>query len=143
MMVERPPYTENVTLLLKDLDQAATKLEEMSQKSQATQQDLNDLIKTLQHFNQTLDPNFWEEKRLTSEGISASIERALAAIRLFQSTQPGKEDRSGQRNVDQAIVSLSAALTRALNIFDNNLRNLKDYKIGRKVEKTRESKHTS
>jgi flagellar biosynthesis GTPase FlhF len=143
MMVERSPYIEKMGLLVKDLNQATQQLEEISRKPQATKQELTDLIKVLQHLNKTLDPRFWEEKKLAAEGMSASIERALAAVRLFQSTQPALGNRSGQRNVDQAIASLSSALTAALNTFDKNLRNLKDYKIGRKVEKTGESKHTS
>ncbi len=140
MMVERSPYTQNVGRLLKDLNQATLKLEEISTKPEATKQEINDLIKTLQHFNQILEPSSWEEKKLAPEEMSSSIEKALAAVQLFQSIQ-SKADRTGQRSVDQAIASLSSVLTLALNTFDKNLRNLKDYKIGRKVEKISESKH--
>ena len=65
--------------------------------------------------------------------MSSSIEKALAALTVFQR-------KAGQRDVDQAIASLSASLNAALKSFDSNLKNLKDYKIGKKVEKPGESK---
>jgi hypothetical protein len=130
MMVERSPYIENVGQLIRDLDQATMKLEEINRKPQAvSKQELNDLIKTLQNFNTILDPAFWEDKKLAF------------AIQLFQRYHP-ERDRTSQRNVDQAITSLFSALNSALNAFDKNLRDLKKYKIGRKVEKSGESKHS-
>lgn len=140
-MVERP-YVENVGQLMKDLDQATMKLEEINRKPQAvSKQELNDLIKTLQHFNTTLDPDFWEEKKLAFEGMNEKIERALNAIQLFQRYHP-EIDSSTQRNVNQAITSLFSALNSLLNDVNKNLMGLKKLKIGRKVEKSGESKHS-
>lgn len=140
MMVERSPYVENAGQLIQDLEKATTHLEKISQKPQdISKQELDDLIHALSHFNENLDPSFWGEKKLALEGISEKIEKALIASQLFQRISPEK-DRSGQRNVDQQIVSLSSALTAALNTFDKNLRDLKKHKIGVKVEKASESK---
>lgn len=142
MMVERSPYVENMGLLIRDLDQATIKLEEINRKPQAvSKKELDDLIKVLQEFNTTLDPAFWEEKKLVFEGMNEKIEKALNAIQLFQRYHP-ERDRSNQRNVDQAITSLFASLSTVLNTFDKNLRGLKKYKIGHKVEKSGESKHS-
>ena len=75
------------------------------------------------------------------EEMKTSIEKALLAIQLFQSNQPGK-DKSAQKNVDQAIISLFSSLSIEINALDKHLRNLGDYKIGRKVEKTSEGKRS-
>lgn len=142
MMVEQSPYMKTMGLLLRDLDQATAKLEAINTQSQTfSKQELNDLIHVLQHFNQTFDPAYWEDKKLVPEGMTQKIEKALVASQLFQTSHPTK-DRSGQRNVDQAITSLVSALNAALNRFDKNLRNLKDIKFGQRVEKTGESKQS-
>jgi hypothetical protein len=142
MMVARSPYVENPKQLIKDLDQAVTKLEEIGKKRQEiSNQEMKDLISVLHKFNETLDTGFWEDKRLAPEGMKTSIENALLAITLFNLNQPIKE-KGKQKNVDQAIASLFATLAYELNDFDKNLKNLKEIKIGRKVEKTGESKHS-
>jgi hypothetical protein len=130
MMVER---------LMKDLEQATKKLEEINQKPQTTEHELKDLITALQHFNKTL-PASLDDKKLVTEGMGMNkkIETALNAIQVFHRQHPEKD----RRNVDQAIASLSSALMEALNAFDRNLKNLKEYKIGQKVEKTGQSKQS-
>jgi uncharacterized protein YeeX (DUF496 family) len=142
MMVARSPYVENPKQLIKDLDQAVIKLAEISKKKQAiSNQEMTDLISVLHKFNVTLDTGFWEDKRLAPEEMKSSIENALLAITLFNLNQPIKE-KGTQKNVDQAIISLFATLAKEVNDFDKNLKNLKEIKIGRKVEKTSESKHS-
>lgn len=142
MMVQRSPYTENLGLLMKDLDRATIKLEAInSMPQQASKQEVNDLIKVLHDLNSTLDPSFWEDKKLAPEGMNEKIEKALHEIQHFQRRHP-EHDRGGKRNVDQAITSLSSALKEALNVFDKNLRDLKKFKIGRRVEKIGESKQS-
>lgn len=134
MMVEQSHYVDNLGQLLNDLDQAAAKLNEITEKKQAvSKQDLNDLIHALKNFNTTLDPSFWENKKLApEEGMNTTVEKAIKALDLFK--------RTASKNVEQAIVSLFATLASELNVFDKNLIGLKELKLGRKVEKSGESK---
>ena len=142
MMVERSPYTDNPNQLITDLNQLTQKIEEVSGPSaKLSEKELTELIGTLDDFNATFDESFWNEKKLVPEKADATIEKALKAVFLFQSTHPEKQG-SGYRNVDQAIASLSSSLTSAIAAFDKNLKDLKKYKIGQKVEKTGESKHS-
>jgi hypothetical protein len=137
MMVERLPYTENVGQLIKDLNQATTKLEEMSrqQPQSVSGQKVADLMAVLTRLNTVLYPKLLEGKKLVPEEINVSIERALQATQLFQSTHP-EATRAAQRNVDQAIASLTSSLTAELTRFDKNLKNLKKkFKVGHRVEK--------
>jgi adenylosuccinate lyase len=132
MMVDQSRYVDNVRSLIKDLDQAATKLTEISAKQKISNQEIKDLMSTLKNVNVNLDPSFWEDKKLAPEEMKVTIEKALNASALFQ--------KVAQKNVEQAIASLFASLTSTLNDFDKNLRNLKELKIGQKVEKSGESK---
>lgn len=142
MMVKSSPYSENVGLLMKDLDRATTHLEAINRKAQgASKQELDALMGVLHDVNSTLDPRFWEDKKLAPEGMHDKIEKALNEVQALKRSHPEK-DRAGQRNVDQAITSLSLALKEALDDFDKNLRDLKKYKIGQKVEKSGESKRS-
>ncbi len=142
MMVQRSPYTENLGLLMKDLESATTKLEAINSMPQiVSKQELNDLIVVLHHLNDTLDTSFWEDKKLVPEGMNEKIEKAFHEIQHFQRRHPDS-NLSGKRNVDQAITSLSSALKEAVNTFDKNLRDLKKFKIGRRVEKSGESKQS-
>lgn len=139
MMVERSPYVENVGQLLRDLDQAASKLMQAGQAQQGpTHQEMKSLISVLQNVNTTLDPSFWTDKKLAPEGMNATIEKALKALELFQ-TNP-QANRGAQKTVDQAVASLFSTLSKEIKDFDKNLRNLKKYKFGRRVEKSSESK---
>jgi uncharacterized protein HemX len=141
-MVERSPDVENIEQFMTNLNQAAEKLNEIRQKKQEfSGQELNELITVLNRFNTAFDPNFWEEKKLVPEEMSADIEKALAVLQLFQSNQPEK-NKAAQKNVDQAITSLFSTLSKEISAFDKNLRNLKKYKIGLKVEETYQSKQS-
>lgn len=141
-MVERSPYIGNVGQLIRDLDQAAQRLAEISKGREASKQELNDLIGVLHKVNDNFpDKNFWEEKRFAPEGMDESIEKALAAVMLFKRNQPEK-NKLGQKNVEQAIISLFAALSKEISALDAHLKNLKKYKIGQKVEKSGESKES-
>lgn len=142
MMVERSPYTNNMSQLMKDLDQATSKMNHINSSKSASisSHDLTELMGVLNDLN-SVEPSFWGQKTFTSEGMNEKIEKALLQIQLFQRRLPAN-DRSGQRNVDQAIVSISSALKSALNRLDKNLRDIKKLRIGRKVEKSKESKET-
>lgn len=141
MMVDRSPYTQNIGQWMKDLDQATVKLKEFNSSPQTvSRQEINDLMNTLQDLDSTVDPSFWANKNLSSEGMHEKIEKALREIQIFQMRHPEKT-LAGQRNVIQAITSLSSALKSALNKLDKN-RNLRDIKLGRRVKKSEESKHS-
>lgn len=145
VMVERSPYIQNVGQFLEELDQATEKLTEISQsKKEISQKELKELIAVLKDCNATFGTGFWDDKKLTTdteEEIKASIKQALEAIQLFNTNRPDK-NKAAQRNVEQAIVALFATLTSEVRDFDKNLKNLKDYKIGRKVEKSQQSKQS-
>lgn len=136
MMVDQTPAV-NFDRLFQDLDHTATKLIG-KKENELSKQELTDLLTTLKHVNSHMDdPGFWEGKKLDPEGKAkenATIEKALKALDLFQSV--------GKRSAQQAIVSLFSQLKEELNALNSNLRNLKDFKIGQKVEKTRESKQS-
>lgn len=142
-MVEGLSHIENEGQLLSYLDQVATKLATIDKQLQSvSKQEMNDLINVLQHINETLVSTFWKDKKLSlEEGMNQKIEQTLIAIQVFQQNHPEK-DSSHQRNINQTIISLFSALNAALNMFDKNLRDLKKYKIGQKIEKTDESKHS-
>lgn len=132
-MVDQSRYVGNVGSLKTDLDQAAAKLTEIGGKNTISKKEINELSTILNHVNSNLDPTFWADKKLAPEDMNVTIEKALKALALFQTATT--------KNVDQAIISLVSSLKSTLNAFDQNLRNLKDHKIGRRVEKTGESKH--
>jgi hypothetical protein len=141
MMVARSPYVENVGLLMKDLDQATTKLTAISKKEKvASPNELNDIIKVLNKVNENLDTSFWEAKKLAPEGMTASIEKALQAVQLFHRIRP-ELTRAAQLTAGQAIASLKDALDRAVDGFDRNIKNLKKIKLGQKVVKPGETKN--
>lgn len=128
MMVEKAPSID-LDLLLK----ATTKLNEIAGKKQAvSRQDLNELHNVLRQFNTQLDPRIWESKKIAPEEMSGTVEKALNALDLFKRN----------KNVEQAIASLYASMISDLNAFDKNLRDLKDLKLGKKVEKSSESRPT-
>jgi hypothetical protein len=75
--------------------------------------------------------------------MKGTIERALAALALFQGMSHSHLGRTG---AEQAIVSLFASLSKELKDFDKNLRTLRKHKIGKrvgKVEKVSEAKKQS
>lgn len=138
-MVEQSPRV-NLGPLLKDIDHTETKLKEIAQKRpDISKQELSELMKILKthvKVESGSDSKFWEDKKLAPEGKPGekiNIEKALQALGLFK--------REIQRNVEQAIVSLFASLNADSQASDaeSNLRDLKDLKIGRRVEKTGES----
>lgn len=139
MMVGQTPDV-NFDRLLKELDHAATKLS--GKENQLSKQELTDLLTNLKHANSHMDdPSFWAGKKLDAEGKgkeNETIAKALRALEIFQNAP--------QKNliVQQAVVSLYAEIKRQLDALNCNLKNLKDikYRIGQKVEKTRESKQT-
>ncbi len=136
-MVEHSPATKLMGDLTFSIGQAALRLE----NKDLSKQEIADLINRLEQFNQAIDPStFWEDKKpAMEEGMNQKIEKALHASILFQ----GKNMvRAGQRNVDQAIVSLLSTLKAQLKRFDRNLRGLKEYKIGKKAEKSDKSKES-
>lgn len=141
-MVERSPYIQNVGQFLEELEQAAEKLTEISQnKKEISQKELKELITVLKDCNATFGTNFWDDKKLTkdTEGkVKESIEQALAAIQLFNTNRPDK-NKVAQKNVEQAIVGLFTTLTNEVKDLNKNL---KDYKIGRRVEKSQQSKES-
>ena len=139
MMVEQSPL---VGKFLEDLNRATNKIKELQKKpSQAiSSKELDDLITHLKSFNTTLaKPSFLEEKKIAAEEMDEGIKKALDAIKIFQENQPEK-NKAAHKNVSQAIISLFSALTAELNMLDTHLKNLKDHKIGRKVEGTHKSK---
>lgn len=141
MMVAHPPYSAKMGHLLKELDHASQQLTEITkQKKVASSQELSSLIKVFYELNENFDPRFWGDKKLVPEEMSESIGEALKAIQLFQS-QPSK-DKAIPQNVNQAIVSLFATLTAEINKFDKHLKNLREFRIGLKVEKTGKSKQS-
>lgn len=136
-MVEQSRYVENVGSLMKDLAGAAAKLSEAGGKNAISPQEMKDLMKAINHVNANLDPTFWADKTLAPAAMNATIDKALMALALFQKVPPSA------KNVEPAIVSLFASFNSTLKDFDKNLRNLRKYKIGQKVqpvEKTGESK---
>lgn len=143
-MVERTPYTGNVGYLFGELEQTSTKLEQMAGTSQAiSRAELNALIGDLQRANKTMEvegPALLVGKKLATEPMNTTIERALRASQLFQLGQSDASRIACLKNVDQAIISLSSALKKAMETFEKNL---KRFKIGRKVEKTAKTKESS
>lgn len=112
-----------------------------SAKSQIfSKQQLKDM-NLFQDFNSSSDASIFMNKSLTFEGMNKKIENALNQLLHFQRQHP-ERDRAGQRNVDQAIVSLSSSLKETKKKHDKNLSNLKKHRIGQKVVETKESKHS-
>lgn len=141
-MVEQPSHIEGIGNLMRDLDQATKRLEEINKKPQiASKQELTDLIHVLKQLNANLEPHVWRHKKFAQEGMNQKIEKALVAIQVFQLYHPEK-DLSGQRSVNQAITSLFSSLNVVLKKVNNNLKDLKKHRIGLRVEKTGESKQT-
>lgn len=134
MMVEQSRYVENVGSLHRDLQQATKELRAMSGNQMISKQDIQGLMSTLQHVNANLDPSFWADKKPAPTEMKVAIENALAAVALFPKVAP--------KNAEQAITSLFSSLNSTMKDFDKNLKNLKKYKIGRKVEKTSETEAT-
>ena len=136
MMVEQSRAVDQVSSLLNNLDCAATKMKEISGKSDISPSEMKDLMKTLNTVNTQLQPTSWGEKKLApgeETKTNASIEKALAALALFPKTPP--------RNMEQAVISLFDSLKNTLNTLNKNLRNLKkDHRLGQRVQKTSESK---
>ena len=139
MMVEQSPYT-SVKQWVSDLDRATQKLENINNHLLAmSEQELTELIDVFQQVNTSFDSSLLKDRTfVTPEGMNQKLEKILNAIQLFQRNHP-TQDRSNQRNVDQAIASLVFSLRSAMTKFDKNLRDLKKYKIGQKVEKAEES----
>lgn len=136
MMVEQSRPVNTVGSFLKNLDNASTKLTEIGGKSQISPEEMKELMKTLNKVNDHLsDPTLITAKKMVPEKVDASIERALIALALFQ--------RVGHRNVEQAITSLFSSLNSTLNDLGKNLRTLRKHRIGKRVEKTGESKGAS
>lgn len=132
MMVEQSRYVQNVTSLQNDLVKATTQLKEVSGNKMISSQEIKALTTTLQNVNTNLDPTFWSDKNPAPTKMQGTIENALAALALFPKAPP--------KNAEQAIVSLFSSLTSTLRDFGKNLRDLKKYKIGQKVEKVDEAK---
>jgi hypothetical protein len=142
MMVADSPYVANQSQLLKDLTQLNNKLEKINDRTQEiSTEELNDLFQNIDYFNGILNEEFWSDKKLLPEKANATIEKALKAIFLFQNIRP-ENNLTGQRNVDAAIASFSSAWHAAVSKLDKNLRDLKKYKIGRRVEKVSKSKES-
>lgn len=142
MMVERAPYTDNMRQLIKNLDHATEKLGRINSKTHTpSKQELTDLLSVLDDINSN-EPISWDTKTFSFEGMSQKLEKALLQIQLFQRKHP-QEDRSGQRNVDQAIVSLSSSLKATRSKLDKELKDLRKlFRIGQRVEKPKESKES-
>lgn len=137
-MVERVPYTDHVGQLIKALDQATTKLTQIGQAApDFSPKEAKELIQILQNVNTSINPSILAGKTLVPEGMNASIEKALKAVQLFEMNQP-QTNRGAQKTVEQAVTSLSSILSKEIKDFDKNIRNLKKYKIGRKIEKVTE-----
>ncbi len=137
-MVERSRI-ENISQFLEEVDQVAEQIKQVSQTKQGVSpHQLNDLIHVLETCNQLLKTDFLEGKKFSPETMNASIEKALAAIQLFQL----KQREAGRKEIEKTIVALFSTLSREINDFDKNLKNLKDYKIGRRVEKTNATKQS-
>ena len=133
MMVDSSPFTHNSVQFEKELINLANQIEGVSRSSKPlSESEIRELTNKIEAFNSTLNEGFWKDKKLSPEKSHSTIEKALLAIALFQ----------GKRNIDQAIVSLTASLRSALLAFDKNLRDLKKIRIGRKISKSGESKHS-
>lgn len=134
-MVERPAHIANINLFLQHLDKATDCLIAINQKPDASNQELTDLNHLFENLNDAFaaGPSFLGEKKIESEALSPTIEKALQAIFQYQRLV-------GRRNVEQAIISLSSALKETLNTLDKNLKNLRKIRIGKKLEKSGQSK---
>jgi hypothetical protein len=143
MMVERSHPFKSIGQFLNNLNNAVDKLTLFNEKMPpASNQEWNEVIKVFHELNSNLDDtSFLDTKKLVPEEMDKEIEKALKAVQLFQLNQP-ERNKAAQRNVRQAIISLSSALSKEINSFDKKLQNLKKYRIGRKIEKSGESKHT-
>lgn len=135
MMVERSPGIENMGPFLNDLSQATEKLTELSAKSKRvlSPQELKGLITALDKCNDFMNSMTTNlgERLVANVELNAKIEQALKAVLLFQKTQPERKSE----DVERVIISLFSSLDRALDTFNKNTRDLKKYKIGRRVEK--------
>lgn len=143
MMVDRAPHLGDLGQFMNKLDKAAEALEAMNQKSQAvSKQDLDNLTKILQQLNQAI-PSSWGEKKFVFEGMNDKVAKILLAIQLFQTRNSAKEGAS-QRNVEQVITSLVSSFnsSKEKERSDKTLKNLREYKIGRRVEKTHKGKES-
>lgn len=127
MMVEQSRYVENVHALKQDLEIATKKLTQVSGKGQLSPEEVKEVAAAIQTVNSNLDPAFWNGKKFVS-GMDEAIKSALGALALFHIAR-------NSRNAEQAIISLFDSLRKELKDLDKNLRNLKKYKIGQRVDK--------
>ncbi len=132
MMVQESRGVDQFSLLLKNLDQAATKLTEISGKKEVSQNEIRELMTAIDHVNSALGSSGLKDKKVVPEEMNAKIEKALNAVAPFLT--------AGHKNAQQAITSLFSSLTSTLKDFDKNLRDLKKHRIGRRVEKASETR---
>lgn len=139
-MVTRSDHTENIDHFLKNLDRATDCLIAINQKPEATNQELTDIKHLFENINESFEAHsfVFGEKKFESEAMKPTIEKALQAIFQYQRNQ--SLSPPGRRNVEQAIISLSSSLKETLNTLDKNLRNLRKIRIGKKLEKSDQSK---
>ena len=140
MMVQESRGVDQFSLLLKNLDQAATKLTEISGKKEVSQNEIKELMSAIDHVNSALGSSGLKDKKVVPEEMNAKIEKALNAVAPFL-TAGLKNPQQAITSAQQAIISFSSS-TQALKDFDKNLRDLKKHRIGRRVEKTTETKES-
>lgn len=126
--------------LVKSLDQAAAQMHHISQPTHAASSgELKKLISVLEDCNASLNPNILHDKNLAPAQMKASIEKALAAVALFNLNRP-EHSAAAERTVGQAIAGLFSALRSEVGKLDKNLRDIRKYRIGQRVEKSQRSK---
>lgn len=137
MMVEQPRSIDPLGTFNKSLDDATAKLNEFSGKKIASPHEVKELLTALDHANSSMEAAAdLKGKKVVPEEMNRRLENALQAVALFQAM--------GAKTMQQAIASITSSLLfNSLKDFGKNLRNLKKHRIGRRVEKTAETKETS
>lgn len=83
MMVQESRGVDQFSLLLKNLDQAATKLTEISGKKEVSQNEIKELMSAIDHVNSALGSSGLKDKKVVPEEMNAKIEKALNAVAPF------------------------------------------------------------
>ena len=136
MMVER---RSPIGLLQEDFKKVTSKLEKINQEGHRslTSSEIHELTQVMHRVNTTLNKAPLEHKTQVKEEMDINLEKVLLALQLFQTNQFSK---SKSKNLDQAIASILATLKEEASALQDNLKNLKEFKIGTKVVKSQQSR---
>ncbi|WP_068466434.1 YceG family protein [Candidatus Protochlamydia phocaeensis] len=129
LMVERYPIQGDMGFL-QELDHLTAEIENFQKKIQhprndISKKDVNDLLQALKKYNESVNADSLEERKLAQSQnveINARIEHALDAILSFKKT---KAEDVAKKDVDQMIISLFATLGKEVDKFKQNVENLK------------------